>query len=71
MTGTSGEREMNDRNNETKTVYAVTERNGKSFWTKVGVAFTNADHSITLQLDALPVSGRLQIREGDERRERG
>lgn len=61
---------MNDRNQEPKTVYAVTERGEKSYWTKVGVAFTNSDHSITLQLDALPVNGRLQIRENDERRER-
>jgi hypothetical protein len=60
---------MNDRNNETKTVYAVTERNGKSFWTKVGVAFVNSDGSLNVNLDALPISGKLQIRDGEERRE--
>jgi hypothetical protein len=56
---------MNDRNTETKNVYAITERGEKSFWTKIGVAFTNKDASITIQLDALPVSGRLQIRDED------
>ena len=56
---------MSDRNTETKNVYAITERGEKSFWTKIGVAFTNKDASITIQLDALPVSGRLQIRDED------
>ena len=66
---------MSERSTETKNVYAITERGEKSFWTKVGVAFTNKDSSITIQLDALPVSGRLQIREDDrstsERDDRG
>jgi hypothetical protein len=60
---------MTDRNAEPKPVYAITERNGKSFWTKIGAAFVHGD-STTIQLDALPVSGRLQIRENEERRER-
>jgi hypothetical protein len=55
---------------ETKTVYAVTERNGKSFWTRIGAAFTNSDGSLNINLDALPVSGKLQIREDEGRRER-
>jgi hypothetical protein len=71
---------MTERNPETKTeaktVFALTERNEKTFWTKIGAAFTNKDGSITVQLDALPVSGRLQIREDqdrdrDERSDRG
>ncbi len=47
-------------------VYAIPEkREGeKSFWTKIGVAFTNRDGSINLLLDALPLgTNRLQIRE--------
>jgi len=55
---------------DTKSVYAITERGERSFWTKVGVAYTNRDSSITVQLDALPVSGRLQIRTDEERTER-
>ena len=60
---------MNDRT-ETKTVYALSERGEKTYWTKVGMAFSNRDGSLTLQLDALPVSGRLQIREDEGRKER-
>ena len=35
----------------------------KSFWTKVGVAFRNRDGSWSLELQAIPVSGKLQMRE--------
>jgi hypothetical protein len=54
-----------------KTVYAITERpdGARSIWTRIGVAFTNRDGSITLRLDALPVNGVLQVRDADERRE--
>ncbi|MDQ2642654.1 MAG: hypothetical protein M3020_02475 [Myxococcota bacterium] len=68
---------MNSKNNETKAVFALTERDEKTYWTRIGAAFANKDGSITLQLDALPVSGRLQVRddepreEREERRERG
>jgi len=45
-------------------VYAIVERNGKTYWLKVGAAFTNRDGSINLHLDAVPTgSGRLQVRE--------
>jgi hypothetical protein len=47
-------------------VWAIPEsRDGeKSFWVKIGVAFTNRDGSINLLLDALPLgTNRLQIRE--------
>lgn len=42
----------------------VAQRDGanKSYWTKVGVAFENRDGSYSLQLSALPVNGRLQMR---------
>jgi hypothetical protein len=56
-------------------VLVVTERefNGekKTFWTRVGSAFENKDGSITCLLDALPVSGKLQIREDDRDSKRG
>ncbi len=35
----------------------------RSFWTKVGVAFVNKDNSLTVELNAIPLSGRLQIRD--------
>jgi hypothetical protein len=54
---------------ERKAVFTMTERevNGekKTFWTRVGVAFVNRDGSITIKLDALPLSGTLQVREED------
>lgn len=54
---------MNERRTaDTKVVYAITERGERSYWTKIGIAYTNRDGSITCRLDALPVSGTLQIR---------
>jgi hypothetical protein len=46
-------------------VYAIIERKDrKSYWFKVGAAFTNRDGSITLYLDAVPIgTNRLQVRE--------
>lgn len=35
----------------------------KSFWTKIGVAYENEDGSLSLHLAAVPVSGRMQIRD--------
>ena len=52
-----------------KAVYALTERNDKTYWTRVGIAFVNRDLSITVRLEALPVSGQLNIR--DEERDQG
>jgi hypothetical protein len=34
----------------------------KSFWTKVGVAFENRDGSWSIDLRAMPVSGKLHMR---------
>ncbi len=33
----------------------------RSFWTKIGAAFTNRDGSIGIQLDALPMDGRIVL----------
>lgn len=48
-----------------RSVYAITERNQKSYWLKVGIGFVNKDGSISVRLDALPMSGTLQIRDFD------
>jgi hypothetical protein len=50
-----------------KDVYAIYEsKNGdkeqKTRWVRVGVAFDNSDGSMNVLLDALPLTGRLQIR---------
>lgn len=44
-------------------VFAVVERDGRTFWPRVGIAFDNSDGSVTLKLDAIPVGGKLQIRD--------
>lgn len=41
----------------------------KSWWVRVGAAFTNKDGSINVRLDALPVNGELQLRVPRERDE--
>jgi hypothetical protein len=46
-----------------KIVYVISERNSKSYWNRIGVAFVNNDGSINVKLDAVPVSGELQIRD--------
>ena len=63
---------MDEQTNKTmKVVWTVVERGqGKSFWTRVGVGFVNRDGSITLRLDAVPLSGTLQVREWQEPYER-
>ena len=53
-----------------KVVYTILETGeGKSFWRMVGSAFVNRDDSLTVLLDALPVNGKLHIREPSERDE--
>lgn len=44
------------------------EKDGKKdgFWLKVGVAFENKDGSFNLILQALPVDGKLHMREPSE-----
>jgi hypothetical protein len=50
-----------------KVAYSMTERDGKTYWNKIGIAFVNRDGSITVNLEAFPVSGRLQLRDEEER----
>ena len=46
-----------------RVVYAIVERREKKYWTRVGAAFENQDGSINLVLDAIPLTGDLQIRD--------
>lgn len=47
-----------------RVAYTIVERGeGKNFWLRVGTAFENRDGSLNVYLDAIPVNGRLQIRE--------
>ncbi|MFT3914697.1 MAG: hypothetical protein QM704_11425 [Anaeromyxobacteraceae bacterium] len=46
--------------------------NGKGFWTRIGVAFTNRDGSLSILLDSLPLgTNKLQVREIKEDAARG
>lgn len=36
---------------------------GRDFWHRIGVAFVNSDGSLNVKLQALPVSGEMQIRD--------
>ncbi len=50
-----------------KAVFMIKQYQGegeiKSEWVRIGVAFTNQDGSLNVLLDALPVQGRLHIRD--------
>ena len=50
-----------------KDVFTINERaqgeDKTSHWTRVGIGFVNRDNSINVVLDAIPVNGRLQIRD--------
>lgn len=48
------------------TAHAIITRNGDTYWRPVGVAFVNSDLSLNVILDALPVGGRLNIRDTSE-----
>ncbi len=58
---------MEPRTNMFKVVSPVEGKNGKTFWIRIGTAFTNRDGSTNVYLNAYPTSGKLQIREFDER----
>jgi hypothetical protein len=57
-------------NNIPLAVFAITERGDKSYWTKIGVAFSNRDSSTTVQLEEFPVSGKRQSRSEEKSEQR-
>ena len=46
-----------------KIVYAIIERGTKRHWLRIGLAFVNRDGSLNVKLDAVPLTGLLQIRD--------
>ena len=48
---------------ELKNVYTIQETEEKNYWIKIGVAFVNRDQSLNVKLNALPIDGKLHIRE--------
>jgi hypothetical protein len=55
--------------NKMKIAYVITQRKDRNFWNRVGVAFVNSDGSINVKLEAVPVSGEIQIRDYQPREE--
>ena len=57
--------------NTKKAVYTVIEKPGdkQSFWLRIGWGSVNHDGSFNLRLDALPVNGKLQVRDWQPRDE--
>ena len=54
-----------------KSVYAIIERNGKSYWKSIGVGFVNSDGSWNLKLDTFPLgNGTIQVRDYEPRDEK-
>ena len=42
------------------------QRKAKGRWTRIGVAFENKDGSLNVLIDAIPLNGRLHIRDRDD-----
>jgi hypothetical protein len=54
---------------KTLAVYGINEHKGKSYWTRVGVCFENRDGSLNVVLNFIPLDGKLQIREPQDKDE--
>jgi hypothetical protein len=50
-------------NSKMKIVYVISERGGKNYWNRIGVAFVNADGSLNVKLEAIPVNGEMHVRD--------
>jgi hypothetical protein len=60
---TIDEGEITMENKKMKLVYVINERGGRNYWNRIGIAFVNADGSLNVRLDAVPVTGQMQIRD--------
>ncbi len=61
------------KKNSMKQLVAVKTRNEKNYWTRIGVAFENADGSWNLRFDYLPTDSMttIQVRDFQARDGRG
>ena len=50
-------------------VFSIRNAEGKSLWTRCGVAFINRDGSINVVLDQFPTEGKLHLRAPRRREE--
>jgi hypothetical protein len=49
-----------------KVVSPIENKDGKTFWQRLGCAFLNRDGSTNVYLNAFPTNGKIQIRDLDE-----
>ena len=50
--------------------YQVRDGKGKSFWTRIGVAWAHADsQGFNVQLEAVPLDGRISLRVASEKKD--
>lgn len=60
---------MSDKKPKGVFVIIENERLDKPLWKRVGTAFINRDESLNIFLDALPLNGKLHVRDLKERDE--
>ena len=61
---------MSDNNSsttKTKAVFNIVKNGEYTNWNRVGVAFVNKDGSYSVVLDAVPINGKLHIRDFKEK----
>jgi hypothetical protein len=62
----------NESNSKTPShlAYAVRDANGKSFWTRIGVAWAHKDgQGFNVQIECVPLDGRITLRVASEKKE--
>ena len=63
---------MENSSKRFRAVYAVVpKQDGKDVWLRVGTSYENRDGSETVLLDAVPIGGKLQIRDYQPRDQAG
>ena len=57
------------KSNKPLAAYTIVEREDSDddIWCRIGIAFTNKDGSVNVYLNALPVNGKVHIREAPVR----
>lgn len=62
--------ELSPKRKEVYTIVDNANQEGKSFWFKIGSAWVNRDGSLNVTLAAMPINGKLHIRDAEEREPR-
>lgn len=67
QTAVNGEVRMSQRTPQDVFAIADSSNGQRAVWIKVGVAFTNDDNSLNILLNAVPLTGKLQVRRREQR----